>query len=152
LYQDCVEDEMDALEAIHTRHSVAKVKRDDLPRELIVKLLEAGNQAPNHYSVRPWRFVVVGGDARKRMGEVMAMSQRERFPELPPEGSDKTRALPLRAPVLIAIGVDKPRESKVIEMENVSAASAAAQNILLAAHALGLGAMLRTGEWARDPK
>ncbi|MBI3169949.1 MAG: nitroreductase family protein, partial [Chloroflexi bacterium] len=37
-------------------------------------------------------------------------------------------------------------------MENISAASAACQNILLAAHALGLGAKWKTGEWARDAK
>jgi nitroreductase len=143
---------MDVIEAIHSRHSVGKVKQDPLPREMIEKLLDAGNQAPNHYTVRPWRFFVLTGDARKKLGDVMAASQKERFPDLPPEGSEKTRALPLRAPVLIALGVDKPAESKVIEVENISAVSAAAQNILLAAHALGLGAIIRTGDWARDPR
>jgi nitroreductase len=64
----------------------------------------------------------------------------------------KTRALPLRAPLVIVVGVDKPVETKVLELENLSAASAACQNILLAAHALGLGAKWRTGEWARDAK
>ena len=43
-------------------------------------------------------------------------------------------------------------ETKVLEIENFSAASAACQNILLAAHALGLGAIWRTGDWARDSK
>ena len=82
----------------------------------------------------------------------MAASQRDRHPDLPQEGLDKTRALPLRAPVVIAVGVDKPVEPKVLELENVSAVSAACQNILLAAHALGLGAIWRTGEWARNSK
>jgi len=50
------------------------------------------------------------------------------------------------------VGVDKPSESKVLEVENICAVSAACQNILLAAHASGLGAIWRTGEWARDPK
>ncbi len=143
---------MDIIEAIHSRHSVGKVKQDPVPHDVIEKLLEAGNQAPNHYTVRPWRFFVLSGDARKKLGDVMAASQRDRFPDLPQEGLDKTRALPLRAPVVIALGVDKPAESRVIEVENISAVSAAAQNILLAAHALGLGAIIRTGDWARDPK
>jgi hypothetical protein len=43
-------------------------------------------------------------------------------------------------------------EGEQIKIENVAAASAACQNILLAAHAQGLGAIWRTGEWARDPK
>jgi nitroreductase len=143
---------MDILEAIKTRHSVGKVKADALPRDVIEKLLDAGNRAPNHYKVRPWRFIVLTGNARNKLGDVMAASFADRNPDLPPEALDKTRALPLRAPVLIVIGVDKPSEAKVLEVENISAASAAGQNILLAAHALGLGAQWRTGDWAHDPK
>ena len=143
---------MDLFDAINTRHSVGKVKVDALPRAGIMKLLEAGNRAPNHYKVRPWRFVVLTGSARNKLGDVMTASQRERMSDLPQESFDKTRAMPLRAPVLIVVGVDKPSESKVLEVENICAVSAACQNILLAAHALGLGAIWRTGEWARDAK
>jgi nitroreductase len=143
---------MDTLEVIKTRHSVGKVKADALPRDLIEKLLDAGNDAPNHHKVRPWRFVVLTGGGRNKLGDVMAASQSNRQPDLPPETFDKTRGLPLRAPAVIAVGVDKPTETRIIEMENHAAASAACQNILLAAHALGLGAIWRTGEWARDAK
>ncbi len=142
---------MEVFDTIHTRHSIGKVRAGQLPRELIEKLLEAGNQAPNHHKARPWRFFVLTGAARERLGDLMAASQRARKPELPAEVSDKTRALPLRAPLVIAVGVDKPTEERIIEIENVCAAAAACQNILLAAHALGLGAMWRTGEYARDP-
>jgi nitroreductase len=65
---------------------------------------------------------------------------------------DKPRSIPLGAPVVIAVGVDKPADSRVLEVENVAAVSAACQNLLLAAHALGLGAKWKTGEWADDPK
>ena len=144
---------MDLQTAIHTRISVPKMKSDDLPREIIQKLLDAGNQAPNHHRVRPWRFFVLTGEARNRLGDVFAASQRDRQPDLSPEAYDKTRALPLRAPVVIAVGVDKPApDTKVIEIENVCAAAAACENILLTAHDFGLGGMWRTGEWARDPK
>ena len=143
---------MELFEAIHNRQTQGKVKPDTLPREVIEKLLSAAVQAPNHYKVRPWRFVVLTGEGRNRLGDVMAASQADRKPDLPPEALDKTRALPLRAPVVIAVGADKPVEAKVLEIENFSAASAACQNILLAAHGLGLGAIWRTGEWARDAK
>lgn len=143
---------MDIFEAIKTRHSISKVKADAVPRNVIEKLLDAGNHAPNHYKVRPWRFIVLTGNARNKLGDVMAASFADRNPDLPPEGLDKTRALPLRAPLMIVVGVDKPAEAKVLEIENISAASAASQNILLAAHALGLGAQWRTGDWARDVK
>jgi nitroreductase len=143
---------MELFEAIHGRQTIKKVKGDDVPRELIEKILSAAVQAPNHYKVRPWRFVVLTGDGRKKLGDVFAASFLERNPATPPEGLDKVRATPLNAPVVIAVGVDKPSEPKVIEMENISAASASAYLMLLAAHGLGLGAKLKTGEWARDPK
>ena len=142
---------MDVFEAIHNRHSQGKVKPFPVPRELIEKLLEAAVQAPNHYKVRPWRFVVLTGEGREKLGNVMAVSQKARHPEFPVEAFDKCREVPLRAPVLIAVGVDKPGEAKVLEIENVPATAAAIQNLLLAAHAVGLGAKWRTGEWARDP-
>lgn len=143
---------MELFEAIHGRMTVGKVKPDALPRETVEKLLSAAVQAPNHHKVRPWRFVVLTGDGRKKLGDVMAASFADRNPDAPTEGLDKTRALPLRAPVVIAVGVDKPGEPMIIEMENISAASAACQLILLAAHALGLGAIWRTGVWASDAK
>lgn len=145
---------MEVLEAIHTRQSVGKVKPDPVPRELIQKLLSAAVQAPNHYKVRPWRFVVLTGEARARLGDVMAQVFLGKFPDLPPDllqtAMEKERSMPLRSPVLIAVGVDAPSESKVIEIENISAVAAACQNLLLAAHALGLAAKWRTGEAARD--
>src|SRR5687768_4502634 len=142
---------MDLFDAIHGRQTITQVKPDAVPRDVIEKLLSAAVQAPNHYKVRPWRFVVLTGDGRRKLGDVMAASFLERNPATQPEGLDKTRSLPLRAPVVIAVGVDKPSESKIIEMENITAASAAGMNILLAANALGLGAIWRTGDWARDP-
>lgn len=143
---------MELFEAIHGRTTVSKVKPDALPREMVEKLLSAGAQAPNHYKVRPWRFVVLTGDGRKKLGDVFAASFADRNPNTPTEALEKPRSLPLRAPVVIAVGADKPTEAKVLEIENISAASAACMNILLAAHALGLGAIWRTGEWARDAK
>ncbi len=59
---------METLEAIHTRQSIGQVKPDPVPRELIEKILSAAVQAPNHYKVRPWRFVVLTGAGRDEVG------------------------------------------------------------------------------------
>ncbi len=141
---------MDTLEAIHSRHSISKVKPDPLPRPLIEKLLAAAVQAPNHYKVRPWRFVVLSGAGRERLGEVMARSLKMQNADLPDSALEIERSKPLRAPVLIAVGVDKPSDPRVLEVENICAAAAAVENLLLAARAAGLGAMWRTGPAARD--
>lgn len=143
---------MDVFDVIRNRHSIKKVKPDAVPHELIEKLLDAAVQAPNHYKVRPWRFVVLTGEARHRLGDTMSASLRERHAEFPQEAFNKAHDTPLQAPVVIAVGVDKPTETKVLQIENICAAAAATENLLLAAHALGLGAKWRTGEWVTDSK
>lgn len=142
---------MDVFDAIYTRQSVGKVLPDPLPRELVERILAAAAQAPNHYKVRPWRFVVVSGEARHALGAVLAYSLQKRLPDVTPNALQAEAAKTLRAPVIIAVGVDPPADPRVIELENICAAAAAVQNLLLAAHALGLGAKWRSGAAAFDP-
>ena len=82
----------------------------------------------------------------------MADVFHHKFPELNPEALQKERAKPLRAPVIVAVAVDEPSEPKVRDIENICAAAAACENILLAAHAMGLGGKWRTGDAAREPE
>jgi nitroreductase len=143
---------MDVLEAIHSRRSMGEVSPQPVARELVEQLLSAAVQAPNHYQVRPWRFVVLAGAARVRMGELLARALKEKFPALPEAALEKERARPLRAPLIIAVGVDEPAQPKVDRIENLCAAAAAVENLLLAAHGLGLAAKWRTGEDAHNPQ
>jgi nitroreductase len=142
---------VEVLEAIHTRQSVGQVKPDPVPRELIATILSAAVQAPNHYKVRPWRFVVLTGAAREKLGEAMAQSTRIAKPDATADELQKDREKPLRAPVVIAVAVGKPALAKEKELESICATAAAMQNMLLAAHALGLAAIWRTGPSATDP-
>lgn len=64
---------------------------------------------------------------------------------------DKERRKPLRAPVVIAVACVPSSMPKVSRIEEVCAVAAAVQNMLLAAEAIGLGAMWRTGKPAHDP-
>ena len=143
---------MELIKAIYTRQSIGKVRPDPVPRELVEEILDAGATAPNHRRLRPWRFVVLTGNARMRLGDLMAQAILERNPGAIPEQLDVERRKPLRAPVLIAVGVDKPGQDKITEMENISACAAAVENMLLAAHDMGLGAIWRTGGAVENPK
>jgi nitroreductase len=143
---------MDTLEALMTRRSISKIKPDPVPRAMIEKLLLAAVQAPNHYRVRPWRFVILMGKSREALGEVMAQALNKKSPELPEAAMEKERAKPLRAPVLIAVGVDISEDPRVLEIENICSVAAAVENLLLAAHAEGLCAMWRTGPSVREPE
>lgn len=123
---------------------------------MIEAVIEAAGWAPNHYKTEPWRFAVLTGAARERLGDVMAGSLRHRLPAPDsPEAQamlNKERAKPLRAPVVIAVAVEPSDRPKVREVEEIEAGAAGVENMLLAAHALGLGAMWRTGEPAYDPE
>jgi nitroreductase len=139
------------MDAILTRRSVGKVKLDAVPRRLIEKLLHAAVQAPNHKRVRPWRFVVITGKSREALGEVMANSLKGQDPLTSDSLLDLERTKTLRAPLLIAAGVDKPAEPQLLEIENICAVAAALENLLLAAHAQGLGAKWRTVPSSHTP-
>jgi hypothetical protein len=72
---------------------------------MIEKMLEAAAQAPNHHKVQPWRFIVLTGAARERLGDIMAASLLERQPDATPEIVAVERAKPLRAPMIIVVGL-----------------------------------------------
>jgi len=136
---------MDTLEAIRTRRTVGK-STGDVPRETITELIEAAVWAPNHKLTQPWRFTVVTGAARERLGEVWA---REAAANADPaaraavlEGEAKK---PLRAPALIVVSV-RTDANPVMAEEDLAATAAAVQNLLLAAHAKGLSAAWKTGK------
>ena len=140
---------METYEAIMTRRSVPRTDPNRTPdRETIQKLLDAAVRAPCHHVTEPWRFVVLTGDALKELGEAWAAGE-ERAGNDP----DKVRDKPLRAPVIIAtIEHPKTHIDKVVEIEEHHAMGGAIQNILLAAHDMGLAAMLRTGSAASMPE
>ena len=134
---------MKTLEAIHSRSSIGKLS-DQLPsREQIEELLDAAVRAPNHHVTEPWRFFVVAGDARAELGDLMADLLAKSLDDPTSERAQnrlrQERSKPLRAPVLILVAVNPNREGKAIEAEEITATAAAVQNILLAAHDMGLG-------------
>jgi nitroreductase len=144
------------LAAIRERRSIGKVAPERPPRAAIEQLLEAATRAPNHHLTQPWRFFVLAGEARRALGEAMARATVGEPAGHPlGEGAraayERMAAKPLRAPVVIAVAVEPAADPKVREIEEVAAGAAAIQNMLLAAHALGLGAMWRTGEVCDEP-
>jgi len=133
---------VDVFEAINTRSS-ASVLRDPGPTDQQWEmLLRAGARAPDHGRLRPWRFLIVRGEARELLGDVMAEALRASKPDRPSEALDRERRKPSRAPAILVVAVVPVPHSGVPEIEQILAGGAAAQNILLAAHAMGLGSCL----------
>lgn len=144
---------MDVQEAIATRRSIGKVSDEPISREQINALLEAAVRAPTHHLTEPWRFVVLTGDALDGLGDAMAERVRESS-EGATDLEDKValeKSRPRRAPVIITVVYRPSTNPKAIEMEDRYSVGAGMQNILLLAHAQGLGAFLRTGPASRYP-
>lgn len=147
---------METLEAIKTRRSIGLVKQVPVPKELIEDIIEAGIHAPNHHRTEPWRFFVLTGEGRNKLGEVFEEITRLENEEEPLETLaakvDRAKKNPLRAPVVIAVGVEPSDKKNVVLAEEYAAVNSAVQNMLLAAHSLGLGAVWRTGKIAYHEK
>jgi nitroreductase len=136
---------MDTIEAIRNRRTIGK-STGDVPREIIRELIEAATWAPNHKLTQPWRFVVLTGSARERLGEVWGQAAAA---TADPAVRDAVRAgeakKPLRSPVLIVVSA-RTDPNPVTAEEDLTATAAAVQNLLLAAHAKGLSAAWKTGK------
>jgi len=140
---------MDLLSAIESRTSAFKLKAPAPTHAQVEQIIRAGTRAPDHGRLRPWRFVVLEEQGRARLGDAMAQQLREKSPDIAPERLEAERRKPLLTPLIIVVAA-KITKARIPEIEQICAVSAAAQNMLLTAHALGLGAMWKTGPAAYD--
>ncbi len=127
------------------RRTSMLVDRDrPVPRDLVEELCELAQWAPNHKRTWPWRFAVVDGAGRARLGEVIADAMQAHGD--PPEKVDKARTKYLRTPASLVVGA-AAGDSPLRTAENRDASAAGVQNILLAATAHGLATY-----WGSCPK
>ncbi len=141
---------MEALESLLSRVS-CPVLGDPAPEGVMLdRILTAAMSAPDHGRLRPWRFLLVRGAARERLGDVFAHAFNRREPGAPEPLVQKERKKPLRAPLIVVAVAQRREAAKVPELEQIVATGAAAENLLLATHALGFGGMWKTGWPAYD--
>lgn len=137
------------LEAIRSRRSIGRVKQDPISRKTIETLLEAAIWAPSHHNTQPWKFFVMTGEGRTRLAEgyarVAALTMDELGEQEKEARLQKEKQKAYRAPVVIAAVCSPSDDPRAVLAEELAATQAAVQNLLLAAHALGLGAIWRSG-------
>lgn len=109
---------MEVLEAIRTRRSIRKYQKKPVPDEAVEKILEAGRWAPSAGNAQPWNFIVLRDEKIRK--EVAQATTYGKFLA--------------DAPLGIAVVIDPKASTHPVEDGAI-----ATQNMLLAAHALGLG-------------
>lgn len=131
-----------ALDFLLERHSPWPLTEPAPSAEELDLVFQAALRAPDHGQLRPWRFVLIRGDARVSLGNVFANAARLRDPS---DDGERFRGKAMAAPVLIAICARVQSPHKVPESEQVLAVGAAAMNMLNALHLLGYGGFWATG-------
>ena len=146
----------DALYAIMKgRRSVRRYAEQPIAPELVQRLLEAAIWAPSAHNRQPWRFAVLSS-AETRRALAAAMGERLRAdltadgaaPELIERDVSRSYSRISGAPLAIMVclsmaDMDRYPDGRRNEAEYIMAVQSvamAAQNLLLAAHAEGLGA------------
>lgn len=136
---------MNVLSAIDSRVSAVRFGEPGPSKEHIKRILQAGVRGPDHGRLAPWRFIVLEGEARNKLGEAMARTLAASSAGVGEENISRERQKPLRAPTVIVAAARTVWHDKVPEIEQVIAVGAAVQNMLLAVHELGYGAAWKTG-------
>jgi coenzyme F420-0:L-glutamate ligase/coenzyme F420-1:gamma-L-glutamate ligase len=139
--------------ALAGRRSVRQFAPRSVERALVEEVIAAACLAPAPHHSRPWRFIILSADARATLTDAMGERwrqdlQRDNLPEARIRRLlDRSRARLAAAPVLILAGIagearrpwPDQRRRRAEELTFVQSLGAAVENLMLAAHARGLG-------------
>ncbi len=143
---------MRASEAINERRSIRRFSGQPVSREDIEKLLSAATLAPNHRLTQPWRFYVLGPEARYAFGLALGDRKARKI-----EDSEKARTMRENVanehralPGMIAVAVLQ-HENEEIREEDYASVMMAVQNLALVAVENGFGTHIKSGAVMNDP-
>lgn len=142
---------MTPIDALLSRASVSELTEPAPGARELEMILQAGLRAPDHGKLRPWRFVLIRGNARREWADTIVAAMKAREPDAPEPAIKKQRNRVLNAPLIVALGAKLRHGHKIPEIEQMLSVGAAAMNMLNGAHALGYGAVWLTGANAFDP-
>lgn len=141
---------MSALKLLNDRRSTPSRQLGEPgpnPAELRA-LLEAAVRVPDHGKLVPWRFILIRGDARRRLGDLLAQTTLANNPDAAPAVVEKDRDRFSFAPLIVTVVARiEESHSKIPAQEQLLTAGCVAYNLLLGAQQLGYGAQWLTG-WA----
>ena len=126
---------------IERRRSVFPAQYNDRPiaDKEIETILEAANWAPSHKRTEPWRFKVVTGNAKIRLGEFMAAVYEKHTAKPKKIKTKKIIDKARQSAVIIAICMQRDPEERLPEWEEIAATAMAVQNMWLGCVELGIG-------------
>ncbi len=131
------------IEAIKKRRSVRSYQSTPVPRDIVKAIIDAGNEAPSAMNSQPWRFVVVeGGEVKKKLLKAALPNARKILDSVKESDPVRYEALTKRLDELPdPVYYSAPVIVFVIGSGRYASHSCplACENMMLAAHSLGLG-------------
>ena len=129
------------LDLIKRRRAVFPVQYNSEPitEDVISKILEAANWAPTHKRTEPWRFKVLTGDSKERLGNFLSEKYQQTEEKPKAVKVKKLRENPQRAAAVILICMQRDPKESIPEWEEIAATAMAVQNMWLMCTELGIG-------------
>jgi len=126
---------------------------EPISQEDLEAILESARLAPSLGLTEPWRFKIYRGAARAKFAASLGDLYDRLVPEdqKKPEKADKLREMPLLAPVVMLVWMERQANEKIAEVEEIEAVACSVQNMHLSATARGLGAFWSTPPFIYDP-
>ncbi len=140
----------DALRLLQQRNSAPRLLEPAPDAAALENMFSAALRVPDHAWLRPWRFLVVEGQARAALGEVFLKALLHSNPDADATARNKVLQAPLRAPLLIVVICSYREHPKVPAHEQMLSTGCAAHALLLAAEAQGYAGVWRTGAFTED--
>jgi nitroreductase len=134
--------------------SLLATRRSGKPRDLIAPgpdadqlraMIEIAARTPDHGKLAPWRFVIVPGEQRARLAEIITTAYRTERPQAARTEIESLEQFAHQAPALVVMLSSPRTESHIPLWEQELSAGAACMNLLHAAHAMGFAAGWLTG-------
>ncbi len=138
---------VDVFEAIRRRRAVRRYLPRPVERDDVYRILDAANRAPSAMNRQQWEFLVVTGEKIREMGESFHAVMKDYAQNVPAAAREDLLRFALTyggAPAAIVVLTDAAGTPN-LRKANLESASAAMENLLLAATALGLGTCWMTG-------
>ncbi len=138
-------DAMDALELLINRRSASRLVEPAPAGAALKHILSAGQRAPDHGTLKPWRFIIIENEGRDRFSALLEkLSHDARLDE---KAIEKAQRAPYRAPMIITVVAHCEDHPKVPRWEQVVSAGCAVMAMQLAAVAQGFNGIWRSGAW-----
>lgn len=144
---------MSIVDVIAQRRSIKSFTADPIPREAIERLLESAVFAPNHRMTEPWRFYVLGPEARDGFGRALGARKAKKVddPEAAEAVVEKVARTHRDLPAMLAVAMTLDDNPEIRE-EDYASSYIAVQNLCLAAYEAGLGTHIKSGAVMDDPR